>query len=226
MTENDDRADWDAAYILGALTPEESADYERLLSDDPAHAAAVRDLSDLPALLDVLSPEEAFALLDDRADTPAAPVTSLADAAERRRQRSRSGRVATIVASAAACLLVGGFIGYAAIPRPSAPGVEMQAMAAGQREGVTAALAVTPEQWGTRLDWECAYTKNWATSVDRYDLVVTTDNGAQSVVASWRPAGEETANMSASTVIPTSDIRTIDIREAGTTTPLAVTTIS
>jgi hypothetical protein len=225
MTANDDRADWDAAYILGALTPEESAEYERFLSGDAARTAALQDLSDIPAILDNLSPDEALALLDGPTDTRTQPVSTLAEVAEKRRQRSRRARLATAFASAAACLIVGGFVGYAALPRPSAPGVSLQAMTAGQREGVTAALAVTPEQWGTRLDWECEYTKNWATAVNRYDLVVTTKNGAESVVASWAPTGAETSNLAAATVIPTSEIRTIAIREAGTTTPLAVSTL-
>jgi hypothetical protein len=227
MTANDDRADWDAAYVLGALTPEESAEYERFLSRDPAHTAALQEVSDIPAILDILSPDEALALLDGPTDarTPP-PVSALADVVEKRRQRSRRARLATAFASAAACLIIGGFVGYAVLPRPSAPGVALQAMGAGQREGVTASLAVTPEQWGTRLDWECEYTKNWATSVSRYDLVVTTSNGAESVVASWAPTGEETSNLAAATVIPASEIRTIAIREAGTTTPLAVSTFS
>jgi hypothetical protein len=226
VTLDDDRADWDGAYLFGALTPEESADYERFLSGDPPRAAALRQYSDIPAILDALSPEEALALLDDGASTQLTPVTPLVDAASKRRERSRRARLATVLASAAALLIIGGVVGYTVIPRPTPAAISLQAMGAGAREGVSASLAVTEEHWGTRFDWKCEYTKNWATGVKSYDLVVTTTSGTQSVVASWSPAGKEASNLAAATVIPTSDIRTVAIRETGTTTPLAVTTLA
>jgi hypothetical protein len=92
--------------------------------------------------------------------------------------------------------------------------------------GVTASLAVSDEPWGTRLDWQCQYTKAWATNVKSYDLVVTTKEGAESTVASWRPSGDAASNLAAATTIPKSEIQSVVIREAGTATPLAVTTLA
>lgn len=227
MTSDRDMADWDAAYLLGALTAEEAADYERFLSEAPERAA-LYDSEELLAVLDVLSPEEALELLDEQPETKQDPgpsgiqPTSLTAAAQRRRQRSSGTRWASVIAAAAALLFVGGIVGYTVIPRPSSPGVSLQAMAAGERPGVTASLAVTEEPWGTRLDWECEYTKDWAKSVSGYDLVVTTDGGTQTTVASWSPAGEDASNLAAATMIATADIRSVIIRETGTATPLAV----
>ncbi|MDF2581410.1 MAG: hypothetical protein K0R33_53 [Mycobacterium sp.] len=227
MTADRNMAEWDAAYLLGALTAEEAAEYERYLAGLPERADP---LGDIPAILDVLSAEEALALIGDRPESvaseqPADPPASLAAAAERHRLRSRRTRTATAFASAAAFLLIGGIVGYAVIPRESSAGITLQAMAAGERDGVTASLAVTDESWGTRLDWQCRYTKDWATNVSSYDLVVTTKDGAESTVGSWRPAGDEASNLAAATVIPMSEIRSVTIREAGTLTPLAVTTL-
>ncbi|MCV7423558.1 hypothetical protein H7K45_23665 [Mycobacterium yunnanensis] len=231
MTSERDMAEWDAAYLLGALSAEEAAEYERHLavSGEPAE---LRDGAELTSILDVLSPEEAMALLDAepaprREEAPAAPA-SFAAATQRRRERSRGSRWVTTLASAAAFLLIGGLVGYAVIPRQSSDGVDLQAMAAGQRQGVTASLALSEEPWGTRLDWECQYTKDWAVKATGYDLVVTTKQGAESVVASWRPSGVEkqASNLAAATVIPKSDIRTVTIRESGSPTPLAVTTLA
>jgi hypothetical protein len=123
-------------------------------------------------------------------------------------------------------LVAGRVVGYAVIPRDSSPGVTLQAMAAGARDGVTASLAVSDEPWGTRLDWQCQYTKAWATNVKSYDLVVTTKEGAESTVASWRPSGDAASNLAAATTIPKSEIQSVVIREAGTATPLAVTTLA
>jgi hypothetical protein len=53
-----------------------------------------------------------------------------------------------------------------------------------------------------------------------------TKDGSEATVASWSPSGDEASNLAAATVIPRSDIRSVVIREAGTGTPLAVTTLT
>jgi hypothetical protein len=142
--------------------------------------------------------------------------------------RARRLNRTSAVAAAAALLLIGGFVGYTVIPRQATPAadISLQAMAPGARGGVSAALAVSEKGWGTRFDWTCEYTAEWATGVASYDLVVTTVDGAESRVASWSPAGDEATGLAAATVIPTSQIRTVDIRVAGTDTTLAVTTVN
>jgi hypothetical protein len=74
------------------------------------------------------------------------------------------------------------------------------------RGGITAELGVTEKQWGTRLDWNCEYTKDWSRNVGSYDLVVTTVDGKHTTVGSWRPAGDEASGLAAATVIPTAQI--------------------
>ena len=101
----------------------------------------------------------------------------------------------------------------------------MQAMQPTAREGLTAELAVTEKKWGTELNWACQYTKDWSRNVDSYDIVVTTHDGVQRPVGSWKPAGDEARGLSAATSIPTSQIRTVDIRVSGSNEPLAITTL-
>ncbi|MGB3484650.1 MAG: hypothetical protein WBB07_20840 [Mycobacterium sp.] len=233
MNSDGNMSDWDAAYVLGALTPEERSEYEQLRAAEPTNIAALTDFADTAALLDLLSPQEALALLDEAVEgapipevAPAILLPALAAAAEKRRVRSRRAVIASVLASAAAFLLIGGIIGYNSIGASPSTGVTLQAMAPGQRKGVSASLAVTGERWGTRLDWQCQYTKDWASTVTSYGLVVTTIGGAESTVATWSPSGHEASGLAAATVIPTSEIRSIEIRETGTTTPLAVTTLN
>ncbi len=132
-----------------------------------------------------------------------------------------------VVATAAALAIVGGVVGATVFPRTtgSVQTVAMAPMQPGSRPGLTAELAITEKKWGTELNWACQYTKDWSRDVDSYDIVVTTKNGAQTTVGSWRPAGDEANGLSAATSIPTSDIRTVDIRVSGTDEPLAVTTL-
>jgi hypothetical protein len=55
--------------------------------------------------------------------------------------------------------------------------------------------------------------------------VVTTHDGQERVVGSWKPAGDEATGLSAATSIPASQIRTVDIRVTGSNEPLAVKTL-
>jgi hypothetical protein len=228
---DDDLAEWDAAYILGALSLEDRRTYEGYLAANPARAAELTEFAGMPGILNALSRDEAVALTElagappseDRPDN----IASLAHAAAKRQQRSRRTWLATAVASAAALVITGGVVGAMVFPRSPAPvqTVAMQAMQPTPRGGLTAELAVTEKKWGTELNWACQYTKDWSRNVDSYDIVVTTHDGVQSAVGSWKPAGDEATGLSAATSIPTSQIRTVDIRETGSNEPLAITTL-
>ena len=229
---DDDLAEWDAAYVLGALSLEDRRTYENYLAANPANAAELTDLAGMPGILNSLSRDEAVALTDlAGAPPPAEPrpdnVASLAHAAAKRQQRSRRRWLAAAVASAAALLIAGGVVGATVIPDSPKPTetFAMQAMQPTSRGGLTAELAVTEKKWGTELNWACQYTKDWSRNVGSYDIVVTKQDGVQQTVGSWKPAGDEAKGLSASTSIPASQIRTVDIRVSGTDEPLAVTTL-
>src|SRR5690348_18249363 len=61
---DDDLAEWDAAYVLGALSLEERRTYEGYLAAHPARAAELTELAGMPGILNALSREEAVALTD------------------------------------------------------------------------------------------------------------------------------------------------------------------
>jgi len=228
---DDDLAEWDAAYVLGALSLEERRIYESYLAANPARAAELTELAGMPGILNALSRDEAVALTDLAGAPPAEHrpdnVASLAQAAAKRQQRSRRTWLATAVASAAALVITGGVVGATVFPRSSAPTqtVAMQAMQPTPRGGLTAELAVTEKKWGTELHWACQYTKDWSRNVGSYDIVVTTHDGVQRAVGSWKPAGDEATGLSAATSIPAAQIRTVDIRVTGSDEPLAITTL-
>jgi hypothetical protein len=228
---DDDLAEWDAAYVLGALSLEDRRTYEGYLAANPMRAAELTELAGMPGILNALSREEAVALTDLAGAPPAEHrpdnIASLAHAAAKRQQRSRRTWLAAAVTSAAALLIAGGIVGATVFPNTSAPTqtVAMQAMQPTPRGGLTAELAVTEKKWGTELNWACQYTKDWSRNVASYDLVVTTDDGVQQVVGSWKPAGDEATGLSAATSIPTKQIRTVDIRVTGSNEPLAIKTL-
>lgn len=228
---NDDLAEWDAAYVLGALSLEDRRSYENYLATNPDRATELTELAGMPGILNALSRDEAVALTNLAGAPPAQDrpdnVASLAHAAAQRKRRTRRTWLAAAVASAAALVIAGGVVGSTVFPRTTAPTetVAMQEMQPTPRGGLTAQLAVSEKKWGTELNWACEYTKDWSRNVESYDMVVTTHDGVQAVVGSWKPAGDEAKGLSAATSIPTSQIRTVDIRVTGSNEPLAITTL-
>ena len=228
----DDIAVWDAAYVLGALTREDRHAYEAYLVSNPERAAALTELAGLPGILNMLSCDEAIALTEHAGDVPAEASTvdlmpSLAFAAAGQQRRSRRSMLAVGLAGAAAVAIGAGAFGATVLPRqgPPADEVTMQAMQPTVKGGINAALAVTEKKWGTRLDWTCDYVEDWAKAAPAYDIVVTTIEGVESAVGTWRPASDHAGGLAASTAIPTAKIHTVDIRVSGTHEPLAVTTV-
>ncbi len=238
MTETIDRfRDWDAAYVLGALSAEDRREFERHLVTCHECTAAVAELAGLPGLLGKLPADDAVVLVDgtppaetgsagpSRADshlrddihTPGL-VQRLAVAAKRRRRRTRVGLVLSGVA-VLALVAVGG-VTLAVSQSPQSVAV---AMSPRNQHALTATLAVTEKGWGTRFDWSCQYLSDtWQGESVSYDLVVTHKSGAQSTVATWSSSGPRATGLTASSAIAIDDIRNVEIRLTGTTTPLLV----
>jgi anti-sigma factor RsiW len=229
MNDSVDRfRDWDAAYVLGALSADDRREFERHLSTCPECAADVAELAGLPGILSKLPSERAVALLSLPEDTSIDDshllehqhtpglVQRLAVASNRRRRRFR---VAMFAAAAVVVALV--TVGGIAIGAAQNTAPPIVAMAPLHQDAITASIQVTKKGWGTRFDWSCAYMNSaWAGTATSYDLVVTDKAGKTTTVATWTTAGPEASGLSASTGIPTANIRSVEIRLTGTTTPL------
>lgn len=247
MTEpRDPYRDWDAAYILGALTPAERRAFERHLSECPHCAAAVAELAGMPGILGMVNADEASAAVGagDSPHTHAHHPTELQRlAAGARSARHRTRRLLGAVAAVAAVVLVAVGVGLGGIvlaprlgeaaPSPSgtAPAdvIELTPLASA---ALTAELTVTPKKWGTLLAWECRYGESAWTDpgggpVDplQYALYVTEADGTETAVATWRAAGERAGGLTAATSIPADGIRSIEIRTVPGNTTLARATL-
>src|SRR5437588_8751858 len=116
---------WDAAYVLGSLSPADRREFESHLSGCPFCAQAVAELSGMPALLSKLDREAVTAINDadqisETAATPPEMLPSLLSAVRQRRRRSRM-MTWTCSAAAAAVLAVGVFVGVAGHSPTSPP---------------------------------------------------------------------------------------------------------
>jgi len=242
--------EWDAAYVLGALSAEDRHAFERHLLTCPACAGAVAELAGMPGILSALPATEAAALATAEPDAPAADehlrtalhqpglVQRLAGAAVRRNRRGRI-RLALVGVTAAVLIGLGGAAlgaGLTSSPAlqaaPTAPPtdpatavtrvVDMEPL---EPDALTAALTITDTDWGTRFDWSCVYLNElWKNNGPQdYDMVMTDVDGGSTVLATWTATSPSTENLAASTDVPRDRIRSIEIRASLSGLPLAHT---
>ena len=230
--------DWDAAYILGALNADDRRTFERHLGSCPACATAVTELAGIPGILAKIDSDTAVSLVgtphdEYLRDSHREPdlIHKLARSASRRKRRVRRGLTAGMAAAAVVSIIVGILAGTAIRPAtdlaggPSTgnPSGNVVAMSQVQPNAMTVELRVTSKPWGTRFDWSCDYrgsTRAPGYVPQAYDLVITDASGAETTVATWSAAGTAAVGLAASSGIPIADIRTVQIRAAGTVMPL------
>lgn len=177
MSTHDDYADWDAAYVLGALPVAERREYETHLAGCAACRAAVAELAGMPGLLAQLPPGEVLAMdFDGGADLQ--PPTSLMPVLPAAPVESPRRRWLVPLAAAAAALLIGAVGGYAASSagRDGSPDPRITSTAGGTGGGsvaapgrlaftavepslMTAVVDVVPIANGTELRVECQYAR-------------------------------------------------------------------
>ena len=224
--------DWDGAYVLGALEPADRRRYEEHLATCSACSKAVRELAGLPGILGRLDLDEALALRDlpdeGALRDEAHAVDRAAGVARRVRRRRRRTRLATALVLVGV-LAVGSLGGWSVVrslqPAARPVAIERPLTAVGGSH-LTASMTVTPVGWGTRFDWSCAYGAAVGDHADdyapvSYSLVVHTDGGTASTVATWSSDAGEAKGLVASSAIPADAIRSIDIRVTGSAEPLA-----
>ena len=160
MTEIDRYAQWDAAYVLGALAPDQRADFEQHLATCGRCRASVAELAGIPGLLAQVPAPEVLAMDIPEGDEGAEPPVSLMPALPARRRRWLAP-----VAAAAAAVLIGGVGGYAvstatrdASPTPTVTAAgprDRLAFSAVEPSSMTTVLDVVPVGSETGLKGEC-----------------------------------------------------------------------
>ncbi|HEV7146018.1 MAG TPA: zf-HC2 domain-containing protein [Pedococcus sp.] len=175
MTVHDSYTEWDAAYVLGALSPTERREFEDHLATCAPCRTAVADFAGMPALLAQLHAGEVLAI-DEPAEglsavgNPAAGKPATGNPADGKPADCKPApndggvRLASVVAArrpawhlplaaAAAALVVGGMAGYAvsSATTPSAPPPAV-AGTSGRANARLAFSAVVPSQMTAVVD--------------------------------------------------------------------------
>ncbi|MCU1442593.1 MAG: hypothetical protein JWQ59_743 [Cryobacterium sp.] len=233
--------DWDAAYVLGALSPEERREYEGHLAECRACSAAVAELAGIPGLLSGLDIDavEPDATPADRG--PADLLPRLVEAARRSRRRTQVivvGAFVAVAAAAAALALVlpaalgwgGGTDGQRAdgSTTPTAAPSEMQPPGSSAAELVvmqkvvpsplSADFRLAAQPWGTRIESHCSYARpqeggpRYAVGEQAYAMYVTDRTGVPSLVATWAAGPGATVAPVGTTNLAPGEIVRVDIR--------------
>ncbi len=195
-------ATFDAAYVLGALSPEDRQRFEQHLRTCDRCASSVRDMAGLPGLL---------ARVDAPAVVPEAgpPPPDLLPAVLRRVRRGRRIRLA--VTSVSAAVAVSACVALAVVaswpPAPPPPSVAMTAL--GQFP-VRADARLDAFEWGTQVDMSCSYTGG--RSGGDYLLVAIARDGVETQLATWKAVPDNTARIVIGTALKRTDLAALEVR--------------
>lgn len=222
--------EWDAAYLLGALSPDERREYEAHLAGCKRCSAEIASLAGLSGILAAVPPEKATQLAaPERSLEPGPPdlLPRLAAGAERIRRRARLRAVALIAAAAAVAAAV-----VWAIPTRShdgggvVAGRDVTMVRVGQPRPLQASAHLVTDPWGTTIEASCSYdltTRTPGQAPERsfeYAMFVTDRSGAATKVATWLAIPGTTAKPYATVTMPMDQIAKIDIRSVRSGTVL------
>ena len=214
-------AEWDAAYVVGALSTSERRRFEDHLEDCVVCRQAIAEIAPTTGLLSRITPERAQSMLDPAVDErwpdPAARArlvaSAVADLRRRRRVRWAGGLAAAAAFAVAVVLAASIAIG------PAWRGIRTVALEPIVDVPLTATVELVDVAWGTRIEMICRYEgvadAGWPAEGRPYGLYVTADDGSTSEVSSWRALAGATARLDAGTALNADDIASIEIRSLG-----------
>ncbi len=238
-SEPDPFAEYDAAYVFGALSPDERTAYERHLQHCDDCSAAVAAMAGIPGLLARVPLER----LTDADETPV-PDTVLPRLVaqvshERQRSRFRTGAVVLLAAACVIALLIGVLAqrhpvrsvagdttstgttstgttstSPAATKAVSGP---VLAMSTVRKVGVSASIQIQDVLWGTKVAMRCteAPTAPGARPYSGvyYLLAVGTD-GSRHALSSWHALPGKTVTIEGDTGLRRADISALLLVDA------------
>ncbi|MEB0264558.1 zf-HC2 domain-containing protein [Cryobacterium sp. 10I5] len=239
-SERDRYAEWDAAYVLGALATEERHDYERHLRSCADCTQRVAEIAGIPGLLglvptaQVLESEDHAFVAPGRPGSTESPESAaspsgddslprLLAAARRRRRRGQMLQAGLMVAVAAVAATVAivlpARLAPAGVTEPAGALVTLHQVVPNP---LSADVRLVAQPGGTRIDGSCSYglpesgtgsSTGTGTAAERaYAMFVTDRNGEATQVASWLAGPGMTVPLSGTTKLAADEISSVDIR--------------
>jgi hypothetical protein len=210
-------AQWDAAYVLGALSQTDRRDFEDHLEGCADCRRAVADLAATVGLLSRLTAADAERIDDDTEPDIERPAAVLSLARERARRRRRTRIIALVAAAALVVAAVAVPLSVSSLSRPT----ESFALENVVDTSLSADVQLTSVGWGTRIELNCRYPADPDSEAPEegwtYALAVVATDGTAETVSTWRSKPGSAARLAAGTALDVGDIRSVEIRTAGGT---------
>lgn len=201
----------DAAYVLGALSPDERHAFEQHLRVCDRCAESVQELAGLPGLL-----ARAEIGDDESVADPPDLLTGLLETVGREQRRQRwinSGGWLAAAACIVALVLTIVLRPAAAAPTAAAPaGTPMTPIVAGAP--LAAQVSLTGVTWGTKIVLKCTYPATYGGASGSYVLVVVDKNHNYQRVGSWKVIAGGSSTMNASTDVADSQIQRVEVQNS------------
>jgi Putative zinc-finger len=201
----------DAAYLLGALEPDQQAAFERHLRDCPICRDRIEEFGELPRVL---------ARADVSAWEPEAPPDTLLPrllrqvTASRRRRARRVGALAVAAACLLALLATGGVLGWQHAHRPRT--LTMQPVGPNSA-GVHATVQLIASGSDIRVKLACGYSGDHGgyQSADRtsYRMLIFNRRGERVDLGSWTPQPDEDVQITRTSPWPRQNIGRIEVSD-------------
>jgi len=213
-----DFAEWDAAYVLGALSPSDRRAFESHMETCDRCRDAIAEIAPTIGLLARIDRTRAESLAV-RTPTPAdvGPAESLRDdvVARLRRQTRRRRRTWWLAGVAAAAVVVAVVL-LAVNVAPAQRGIQTYALESVSDAPLSASVELAEVAWGTRIALVCHYDSVAGSDAPEdgwpYSLYVIGDDGAASQVSTWRAPPGSTARLDAATELDIADLAAVEIR--------------
>jgi predicted anti-sigma-YlaC factor YlaD len=206
----------DAAYMLGALSPEERLAFERHLPGCPDCSRAVSQLAGLPGLLAQVPPE-----VFEHEPEPVPETLLPALVREVRRGQVRRRWTIGLVAAVTVVAVGVGTAGVISVTSDDTPSQTQPTIAAARemtqvgQTGVLGQLSLTSVGWGTRLDLTCSYDELAGyhdETPHSYALVVHTRDGGSEQVGTWKGLPGKTMHLTSATALTADQIQSVEVQ--------------
>jgi anti-sigma factor RsiW len=220
-SDSHDYATWDAAYVLGSLSPADRREFEAHLSGCPSCTQAVAELSGMPALLSKLDSDTVAAINDGDHTTEAPPnlLPSLLWAVRQRRRRSRmvtwsSGAAAAVLLAIGVFVSIPSLTGHSptvATPQASVSVLQMDQVGT---KALESTVSLSSQNWGTVIDLRCVCLAPVYAHHDKLAMVVVNRDGTRTELATWVADPGHTATPAGSTSTPRDQIAAVQVVSA------------
>jgi anti-sigma factor RsiW len=221
LSGHDEYTMWDAAYVLGSLSPTERREVEAHLADCPLCGRAVGELSCMPALLSQLDRDELAAIDDRTGAEPLLPEELLPSLLAKVSWWRHRSRVVTWTAGAAAAavLAIGVLVGVAghyptSVPTPPQASVAVQPMAQIGTNRLASTVSLSSQQWGTFISMNCVCLAPLNAPHDTLAMVVVGSDGSHTRIAMWVANPGHTATPAGSISTPVDQITSVQVVSA------------